>query len=255
MKVFISWSGELSKSIANILNEQIPFVIQSVETFFSPEDINKGDKWNETISKELKECSFCIVCLTDENVEKPWINFEAGAISNALNGRVSGLAININKSDIKGPLRSFQNITILDKNDMFLLFKSINESEKDKKLDIKKLEKSFNFIWNELKNSIETTINDFVNNNKAKPLTKVSLEQQRHDEIIESLNLQYNLLKDINVEINSSQIYKYLFENVLLHTNKCKSNVEYTVFLHDLGHKIINKSLKTPINNKIENNE
>lgn len=41
MRVFISWSGELSQSIAKELSEWLPSIIQSVEVFYSPEDIKK----------------------------------------------------------------------------------------------------------------------------------------------------------------------------------------------------------------------
>ena len=53
MKVFVSWSGELSKEIAEVLKKWIPCIIQSVEVFYSPEDIEKGDSWDATISSEL----------------------------------------------------------------------------------------------------------------------------------------------------------------------------------------------------------
>ena len=41
MKVFISWSGELSKNIAEVIKKWLPCIIQSVEVFFSPDDIEK----------------------------------------------------------------------------------------------------------------------------------------------------------------------------------------------------------------------
>lgn len=41
MKIFVSWSGELSRQIAEVLKKWIPCIIQSVEVFFSPEDIKK----------------------------------------------------------------------------------------------------------------------------------------------------------------------------------------------------------------------
>ena len=85
MKIFISWSGELSCKVAKILKMWIPCVIQSVDVFFSPEDIEKGNNWDKTISTELENCSYGIICLTKDNVEAPCINFEAGAIAKSLN--------------------------------------------------------------------------------------------------------------------------------------------------------------------------
>ena len=95
MKVFVSWSGELSKEIAEVLKKWIPCIIQSVEVFYSPEDIEKGDNWDATISSELSECNYGIICLTPENTMAPWINFEAGAIAKSLDSKVSALMINI----------------------------------------------------------------------------------------------------------------------------------------------------------------
>ena len=108
MKIFVSWSGELSRQIAEVLKKWIPCIIQSVEVFFSPEDIEKGDNWDKTISTELSECNYGIICLTTDNTTAPWINFEAGAIAKSLDSKVTALMINVKPSDIKGPLSRYQ---------------------------------------------------------------------------------------------------------------------------------------------------
>ena len=41
VKVFVSWSGELSQKFAAALKEWLEQCIQSVEVFFSSEDIEK----------------------------------------------------------------------------------------------------------------------------------------------------------------------------------------------------------------------
>ena len=108
MKVFISWSGELSKAIAESIKKWLPCIIQAADVFFSPEDIEKGEQWDTKISKELLECHYGIVCLTEENVSAPWIHFEAGALAKTLDSRVATLMINISPTDIKGPLSRYQ---------------------------------------------------------------------------------------------------------------------------------------------------
>ncbi len=40
MKVFISWSGDLSLALAGILRQWLPSVIQAAEPYFTPEDID-----------------------------------------------------------------------------------------------------------------------------------------------------------------------------------------------------------------------
>lgn len=80
-KVFISWSGELSRKLGEALRNWLPAALQFVKPYFSPEDIEKGAKWGSEISKELETSNIGVICLTSENTEKPWILFEAGALS------------------------------------------------------------------------------------------------------------------------------------------------------------------------------
>ena len=159
MKVFVSWSGELSCQIAEVLKKWIPCIIQSVDVFFSPEDIEKGDNWDKTISSELSECKYGIICLTSDNTSAPWINFEAGAIAKSLDSKVTALMVNIKPSDIKGPLSRYQ-ATRFEKADFFQLIESIN-TVLDTPLDSKVLENTFNAMWDSLEAEAIDLINKF----------------------------------------------------------------------------------------------
>jgi hypothetical protein len=63
-------------------------VAPQVLHFFSPQDIESGAFWTEEIRRRLRSASFAIVCVTAENHERPWINYEAGAIAERLDGKV-----------------------------------------------------------------------------------------------------------------------------------------------------------------------
>lgn len=80
-KVFISWSGELSRQLAEAVRNWLPGVLQYVKPYFTPDDIEKGTKWSTETIKELEESEIGILCLTRDNLNKPWILFEAGALS------------------------------------------------------------------------------------------------------------------------------------------------------------------------------
>ena len=118
MKVFISWSGDTSFEVAKILKEWIPCVIQDVQPYFSSEDIDKGARWSTDIAKELESASFGILCVTKDNLESQWLNFEAGALSKAIDkSKVCPLLFRLKPSDISdSPILQFQMANV-EKND------------------------------------------------------------------------------------------------------------------------------------------
>jgi hypothetical protein len=72
------------KAVARALRDFIPTVVQSVDAFMSASDIEKGSRWEATISRELESAEVGIIRLTPENLTAPWILFEAGALSKKL---------------------------------------------------------------------------------------------------------------------------------------------------------------------------
>ena len=109
MKVFISWSGDRSKALAQAFREWLPLVLHYVEPWLSDADIDAGERWAQSVAKELAASNFGIICVTSENITSPWVLFEAGALTKSLEtSRVIPLLLDLEFSDISGPLAQFQ---------------------------------------------------------------------------------------------------------------------------------------------------
>ena len=76
MKVFLSWSGERSRLVATLLDEWLRCVLQAIRPWISTKDIDRGSLWFSEIQDQLQDVTTGIICLTQENKEKPWILFE-----------------------------------------------------------------------------------------------------------------------------------------------------------------------------------
>jgi hypothetical protein len=154
--VFISWSGELSKGLAEELRRWIPSVLQFAKPYFTPNDIEKGAKWGSEISKKLADTHIGIICLTRENHQKPWILFEAGALSKDLdNSRLCSILFGMDNADLSGPLMTFQT-TAFEKSDFRKLMQSINDAGGDNKLTRETFEEVFEMWWPRLETNVKT---------------------------------------------------------------------------------------------------
>lgn len=143
MKIFISWSGNKSHKVALVFREWLPSVIQSIIPYVSSEDIDKGARWSTDIAKELADSSFGILCVTKENLQAPWLSFEAGALSKTMEKSfVIPFLFDIKRSEVNGPILQFQS-TIFDKNDIRKLILTINKACTESTIPEKRLDTIF----------------------------------------------------------------------------------------------------------------
>jgi hypothetical protein len=156
MKVFIGWSGDTSKKVALALHAWVPTVIQAVKPYVSSEDIAKGARWATEIGKELQSSNYGIICVTVENANSPWINFEAGALSREIEkSYVTPFLFNLKPSDVQGPLGLFQSV-VNEKEDFYKLLSSINARlEPEQRLDKVALYTAFDMWWPKLTTELD----------------------------------------------------------------------------------------------------
>lgn len=157
MKVFLSWSGEKSQRVAVALREWLPYINTNLDPFISSKDIDPGSRWQAEIAEELGATSYGIICVTRENQAAPWLNYEVGALTYAVDkSHVVPLAIDLKPSDIKPPLGHFQAMSAT-REDIYTIARSINElcerSSKD-------LEKAFEKWWPDLEGQLDAIAKD-----------------------------------------------------------------------------------------------
>ncbi|HEL3157363.1 TPA: toll/interleukin-1 receptor domain-containing protein [Stenotrophomonas maltophilia] len=185
-KVFLSWSGDLSQKLAESLRGWMPTAFQFMRPYFTPDDIEKGAKWNSEISKELESCNTGIIFLTKENLEKPWILFEAGALSKSIEkSRVCTLLFDVEPSDVKGPLTSFQ-ATRFEKADFKKLMVSINANSDGSGLTQEVFDEAFEMWWPKLESKVAAVIK---NSAEASAKTKRRPDREILDELLELARL------------------------------------------------------------------
>ncbi|NNP67274.1 toll/interleukin-1 receptor domain-containing protein [Acinetobacter sp. Ac_5812] len=147
MKVFLSWSGDKSKETAELLDSWIRCVLQAVDPWISTKHIGRGALWFTEVADQLQHTTIGIICLTKENLNKPWILFEAGSLARGLtSSRVCTFLVDLQPTDIEPPLSQF-NHTLPNKDNMRALIDTLNESLKENKLRDDILETVFETYW------------------------------------------------------------------------------------------------------------
>lgn len=252
MKVFISWSGNKSHKIGLIFRDWLPSVIQNLEPYVSSEDIDKGARWSTDIAKELEDSTFGILCVTKDNLNAPWLSFEAGALSKTMDKAfVSPFLFDIKRSEVNGPILQFQS-TIFEKEDIKKLIFSLNKACGDGGLKDNRLEKAFS-VWyptletelNNLRGYSEIEENDNNNEDNASTILEEILELSRDNQkllrnpdpkILESteevkkkidrLSMQREKFNDLE-DMRIFRKYQERFIDEFLHTEyiNCKSSL------------------------------
>ncbi|MCK5000107.1 MAG: toll/interleukin-1 receptor domain-containing protein [Anaerohalosphaera sp.] len=187
MKVFISWSGDISKKLAEELQTWLNGIIQAVTPYVSSQDIEKGELWDANITQELSDTNIGILCLTRDNLTAPWILFEAGAIAkSAKNARVCPILFGaLKKTDLNLPLSRYQGIYFNEKEIKELLVTINSAIEKSsgpqQSLPTATLDMLFKTLWPQLEEKVAEIIKAST---VAGPTEPVRSQQDTLDEML-----------------------------------------------------------------------
>lgn len=246
MKVFISWSGEQSKRIAQRLCDWIEQVLQAVEPWIST-DIEKGKRWNSEIARKLEDSKVGIFCMTPDNLSSEWIHFEAGAISKSSDAYVCTLLYKVIPTDVSSALSQFQ-ATRFEKSEILKLLKNINSQvgkSGGKPLKEKALESVFESLWPQLEFSLKDLpeYEEIVNQRTEKDLLEESLNILR---FLQN-NIQTNsILEEDMVSIVDWWVQKYAESKKIEHNSRVLAGQENQIYEFMIKFPEIKKIFRSP---------
>jgi hypothetical protein len=174
MKVFISWSGERSKRVAQALRTFLQDVNQNIVPWLSEADIGAGSRWRYDLANALELTTFGIICLTSEAATSPWLLFEAGALSKSVqNGRVCPYLIGVEPKNLEGPLSQFQS-KLADFDGTMELLSDINKTMDHGSLSDDRLKRYFDMFWP----AVECVVSEVLHGPKVSP-PRLTIEQRK----------------------------------------------------------------------------
>lgn len=136
----------------------MPYILQSP---FFQNDIAKGIMSIPKLSTELDDSDVGIICLTKDNIDKPWILHEITALSkNSVKANVCILLFDLDFKDLTGPLAMFQ-ATKFDKKDFKRLFVTINDKGGEFRLETEVLNDVFEMWWPKLEIKIKGVLKGY----------------------------------------------------------------------------------------------
>jgi hypothetical protein len=169
MKVFISWSGNRSRAVAELLNDWVKCVLQATRPWLSTRDIDRGALWFSEIHDQLKDTSVGIVCLTQENKTRPWILFESGALAKGLStNRVCTFLIDLKPTDLGDPLAQF-NHTLPERSSVWELIRTLNNCLSANALDERILTQVFDTYWETFETRFASALKENQPSENAEP--------------------------------------------------------------------------------------
>jgi hypothetical protein len=157
MDVFISWSGTRSGAAAEALRAWLPKIINAVKPWLSSADIDKGARWGADVAGRLDSANAGIICLTPGNLHSDWILFEAGALSKTILQKtlICTLLIDLEPTDVEGPLAQFQATRVL-KADVLKLLKTLNTGLGENALAESHIDEAFEVWWPRLDSQLKS---------------------------------------------------------------------------------------------------
>jgi len=162
-QIFVSWSGKKSWHIAHRIAEWMPTIVPNTRYYLSSE-IPAGSLWLTHLMNGLAASQMALLCITKDNIQSQWLNFEAGAMWNRYGADmlICPILFELDPNELAGPLSQFQSKTFTER-DMKYLAKTIGSKsnfvgDRPDRIDI-----NFKTTWPQLARDVKEDIDSLIN--------------------------------------------------------------------------------------------
>lgn len=229
MKIFMSWSGDQSRMIAEKFKSFLVKIIQQSQPYISSNDIDLGSVWSRSLMQEAIERRFGLIFITPENKLSPWIHYEAGCLIKDLDkDRVVPILFGLKKEDVGSPLSLFQMIEYNSESILELLTQ-INSGTPNP-MSPETLHELFNTFFDKLNEDIikiiETESPKKTSRSNHEILDEILLISRENKSLLDdhfritSQLIKYDRDQNISIQINEKKVQMYIDHlNALIEKN------------------------------------
>ena len=193
MKIFLSFSGDLSNKIAEATKVFLETVVPNIELFLSSVDISNGEIWQKSLINELSKCRFGLFILTRDNQDSAWIHFEAGALSKGDPANpIVPICFGFPIDELDSPIKIIYQGFSFEKKKMIELVHKINAALEPPIKD-KNLEEYISAFWDKYEDAVNKAIEE--NEKEIEPedgITKVVKEVRINRTILRDFTSNFN---------------------------------------------------------------
>ena len=155
VQVFISWSLPRSQYIASQLHDWFRTYMYPDVTGFISREIGGGQRWAPEVAKQLSACNFGVLCVTPENKDRPWLLYEAGALSRDPDqSRLFPYLYGLENDALGDPLAQFQGAGA-DRDGTWALVLALNAFLRENRRDMDTLRRAFDHNWPQLHSALQ----------------------------------------------------------------------------------------------------
>jgi hypothetical protein len=206
-------------------------VVQAAKPWMSESEIDKGTRSLTELSHALADIRVGIVCLTPENLTKPWLLFEAGALSKNIDERArlcTYLIGDLQSSDVLSPLGMFQD-TKTTKGDTLRMVRTINRVVSDEPIAEETLVEVFDAMWPKLQDCLNSLPEPSEGTHAKRPQDEILTE------LLDLARAQANFrdrTQFLDAYIPMYQQLLPLLQQIILNANRAALNVPPSPLIH-----------------------